>query len=85
MADPEQKGPERFDQRIAKMPVEVQLKTVELIWGNPVIFGIMVLGILALAVICIPYAKDAKEIIIPAMSGIGGLAGGVAISKLSNK
>jgi hypothetical protein len=61
---------------------EAQIKGIELVWGNPVIFGIMVIGVLTLAVICIPYAKDAKEIIIPALSGIGGLAGGLAIGKL---
>lgn len=68
-----------------KLAPEVQIKGIELVWGNPVIFGIMVLGVLALAVICIPYSINAKEIIIPAMSGIGGLAGGLAIGKLQDR
>ena len=68
-----------------KMTEQVQLKGIELVWGNPVIFGIMVIGILLLGVICIPYAKDAEKILIPGLAGIGGLAGGVAIGKLLPK
>ena len=65
--------------------IDVQLRSAELIYGNPVVLGILVLGVLVLAVICIPYAKESKDIIIPGLSGIGGLAGGVAIERLRSK
>lgn len=62
---------------------EVGLKLTELIFGNPVITGILAITLLGALVICVPGAIISKEITIPAITGIGGLASGIAIGKLS--
>jgi hypothetical protein len=78
------------DKIVEEKPIKVSVdyRAVELIYGNPVVFGIMVLGIVAVVsaiILMVVPTAPLKDIIIPAMSGIGGLAGGMAISKLANK
>ncbi len=62
---------------------DVGLKLTELIFGNPVITGILAITALGALVICVPDSIATKEITIPAVTGIGGLASGVAIGRLS--
>ncbi len=62
---------------------EVGLKLTELIFGNPVITGILAITMLGTLVICVPNSVMTKEITIPAITGIGGLAGGMALGKLT--
>ncbi|RPJ12064.1 MAG: hypothetical protein EHM36_00180 [Deltaproteobacteria bacterium] len=75
---------EEKDKEVPKVSrTDVQLKATELIFGNPVVLGLIVLGVLGLAVICVPYSMQSKEISIPLITGVGSLAGGIAIGRLS--
>ncbi len=62
---------------------DIGLKVSELIFGNPVITGILAITLLGTLVICVPESMLSKDITIPAITGIGGLASGVAIGKLA--
>ena len=65
------------------MKNDVGLKVSELVFGNPVITGILAITALGSLVICVPNSVASKEVIIPAIAGIGGLASGIAIGKLA--
>lgn len=59
------------------------MRWVELVFGNPVVTGLVSLTVLGLAVILVPWSPASKEISIPLITGVGSLAGGVAIGRLS--
>ena len=71
-----------------KMSEQVQLKTVELIWGNTVVVAIIsvtIIGALSLAALMAGKmdSPTAEKIVIAIVSGVLGAAGGMTLSKLT--
>ena len=74
------------EQKKAVTKQNVNYRAVELIYGNPLILGIIAVGILGLGGAIIfafaPAGSSVDKIVIPAITGVSGLATGVALSKL---
>ena len=93
MAENEITGGKQVEEQNKKVTeTDVNYRTVELVFGNPVIlgiFGVVILGICGAALYTMastPAAAGVEKIILPAMTGVSGLATGIGIgAKLVSK